>query len=402
MMRFITAGESHGPELTTIIEGLPAGLPINVEEINHELAKRQEGYGRGNRMKIETDTVEITSGVRYGVTLGSPVTLIVKNRDNKNWKSVMGVEPNDDPKSRLRRAVHRPRPGHADLVGGIKYHHEDLRNVLERSSARETAMRVAIGAVAKQLLNALDIDLVAYVCELGGIKGQADITQLSLSEIRDLADKSSVKMVDATKEQEVIAKIDQTKRDGNTLGGVVEVIVEGLPEGLGSYTQFDKKLDGRLAQAIMSINAFKGVEIGDGFEVARRYGSEVMDEIAYDSDKGFYRLSNHLGGLEGGMTNGMPVIIRGVKKPIPTLYRPLQSVDIYTKENYEANIERSDTTAVPAASVVAQAVVATELAQAILEKFPHDSFIELQEAVNAYRAYSKNPDMWIKEDEIND
>lgn len=402
MMRFITAGESHGPELTTIIEGLPAGLPINVEEINHELAKRQEGYGRGNRMKIETDTVEITSGVRYGVTLGSPVTLIVKNRDNKNWKSVMGVEPNDDPKSRLRRAVHRPRPGHADLVGGIKYHHEDLRNVLERSSARETAMRVAIGAVAKQLLNALDIDLVAYVCELGGIKGQADITQLSLSEIRDLADKSSVKMVDATKEQEVIAKIDQTKRDGNTLGGVVEVIAEGLPEGLGSYTQFDKKLDGRLAQAIMSINAFKGVEIGDGFEVARRYGSEVMDEIAYDSDKGFYRLSNHLGGLEGGMTNGMPVIIRGVKKPIPTLYRPLQSVDIYTKENYEANIERSDTTAVPAASVVAQAVVATELAQAILEKFPHDSFIELQEAVNAYRAYSKNPDMWIKEDEIND
>lgn len=402
MMRFITAGESHGPELTTIIDGLPAGLPINVEEINHELAKRQEGYGRGNRMKIETDTVEITSGVRYGVTLGSPVTLIVKNRDNKNWKSVMGVEPNDDPKSRLRRAVHRPRPGHADLVGGIKYHHEDLRNVLERSSARETAMRVAIGAVAKQLLNALDIDLVAYVCELGGIKGQADITQLSLSEIRDLADKSPVKMVDATKEQEVIAKIDQTKRDGNTLGGVVEVIAEGLPEGLGSYTQFDKKLDGRLAQAIMSINAFKGVEIGDGFEVARRYGSEVMDEIAYDSDKGFYRLSNHLGGLEGGMTNGMPIIIRGVKKPIPTLYRPLQSVDIYTKENYEANIERSDTTAVPAASVVAQAVVATELAQAILEKFPHDSFIELQEAVNAYRAYSKNPDMWIKEDEIHD
>lgn len=402
MMRFITAGESHGPELTTIIDGLPAGLPINVEEINHELAKRQEGYGRGNRMKIETDTVEITSGVRYGVTLGSPVTLIVKNRDNKNWKSVMGVDPNDDPKSRLRRAVHRPRPGHADLVGGIKYHHEDLRNVLERSSARETAMRVAIGAVAKQLLNALDIDLVAYVCELGGIKGQADITQLSLSEIRDLADKSPVKMVDATKEQEVIAKIDQTKRDGNTLGGVVEVIAEGLPEGLGSYTQFDKKLDGRLAQAIMSINAFKGVEIGDGFEVARRYGSEVMDEIAYDSDKGFYRLSNHLGGLEGGMTNGMPIIIRGVKKPIPTLYRPLQSVDIYTKENYEANIERSDTTAVPAASVVAQAVVATELAQAILEKFPHDSFIELQEAVNAYRAYSKNPDMWIKEDEIHD
>lgn len=401
MMRFITAGESHGPELTTIIEGLPAGLPIDVDGINHELAKRQEGYGRGNRMKIETDTVEITSGVRYGKTLGSPITMVVANRDNKNWKSVMSIEPNDDPKSRKRRAVHRPRPGHADLVGGIKYHHEDLRNVLERSSARETAMRVAIGAVAKQLLNALNIDIVAYVCEIGGIQGQADTTKLSLSDIRDLADKSPVKMVDSTQEQAVIEKIDQTKRDGNTLGGVVEVIAEGLPAGLGSYTQFDKKLDGRLAQAMMSINAFKGVEIGDGFEVGRRYGSEVMDEIAYTPEKGFYRLSNHLGGLEGGMTNGMPIIIRGVKKPIPTLYRPLQSVDIYTKENYEANIERSDTTAVPAASVVAQAVIATELVQAILEKFPHDSFIELQRAVKSYREYSKNPEMWESEEEIN-
>lgn len=401
MMRFITAGESHGPELTTIIEGLPAGLPIDVDGINHELAKRQEGYGRGNRMKIETDTVEITSGVRYGKTLGSPITMVVANRDNKNWKSVMSIEPNDDPKSRKRRAVHRPRPGHADLVGGIKYHHEDLRNVLERSSARETAMRVAIGAVAKQLLNALNIDIVAYVCEIGGIQGQADTTKLSLSDIRDLADKSPVKMVDSTQEQAVIEKIDQTKRDGNTLGGVVEVIAEGLPAGLGSYTQFDKKLDGRLAQAMMSINAFKGVEIGDGFEVGRRYGSEVMDEITYTPEKGFYRLSNHLGGLEGGMTNGMPIIIRGVKKPIPTLYRPLQSVDIYTKENYEANIERSDTTAVPAASVVAQAVIATELVQAILEKFPHDSFIELQDAVKSYREYSKNPEMWESEEEIN-
>lgn len=401
MMRFITAGESHGPELTTIIEGLPAGLPIDVDGINHELAKRQEGYGRGNRMKIETDTVEITSGVRYGKTLGSPITMVVANRDNKNWKSVMSIEPNDDPKSRKRRAVHRPRPGHADLVGGIKYHHEDLRNVLERSSARETAMRVAIGAVAKQLLNALNIDIVAYVCEIGGIQGQADTTKLSLSDIRDLADKSPVKMVDSTQEQAVIEKIDQTKRDGNTLGGVVEVIAEGLPAGLGSYTQFDKKLDGRLAQAMMSINAFKGVEIGDGFEVGRRYGSEVMDEITYTPEKGFYRLSNHLGGLEGGMTNGMPIIIRGVKKPIPTLYRPLQSVDIYTKENYEANIERSDTTAVPAASVVAQAVIATELVQAILEKFPHDSFIELQDAVKSYRKYSKNPEMWESVGGIN-
>lgn len=395
MMRFITAGESHGPVLTTIIEGLPAGLPIDIDSINEELAKRQEGYGRGNRMKIETDTVEITSGVRYGKTLGSPLTMVVANRDNKNWKSVMGIEPNPDPKSRLRRAVHRPRPGHADLVGGIKYHHEDLRNVLERSSARETTMRVAIGAIAKQLLNLLGIEIVSYVREIGGIQGQADVSQISLKALQDLADQSVVKMVDASKEQEVIEKIDTTKLEGNTLGGVVEVIADGLPIGLGSYTQFDKKLDGRLAQAMMSINAFKGVEIGDGFEIGRRFGSEVMDEIAYTAEDGFYRLSNHLGGFEGGMTNGMPVVIRGVKKPIPTLYKPLQSVDIYTKENYEANIERSDTTAVPAASVVAKAVIATELAQAILEKFPHDSFDDLQQAVNDYREYTKNPAMWM-------
>lgn len=395
-MRFITAGESHGPCLTTIIEGLPAGIPIDVNIINEELAKRQEGYGRGNRMKIETDTVEITSGVRYGKTLGSPITMVVTNRDNKNWKSVMGIEPNDDPKSRLRRAVHRPRPGHADLVGGIKYHHEDLRNVLERSSARETTMRVAIGAIAKQILNLLDVEIISYVREIGGIQGQADVSKFSLKELQTIADESIIKMVDASVEKDVIEKIDATKLEGNTLGGVVEVIAEGLPVGLGSYAQFDKKLDGRLAQAMMSINAFKGVEIGDGFEMGRRYGSEVMDEIGYTPEEGFFRLSNHLGGFEGGMTNGMPVIIRGVKKPIPTLYKPLQSVDIYTKENYEANIERSDTTAVPAASVVAKAVIATELTQAILEKFPSDSFDELVKSVKEYREYCKNPTMWQK------
>lgn len=396
MMRFITAGESHGPSLTTIIEGLPAGIPIDVNVINEELAKRQEGYGRGNRMKIETDTVEITSGVRYGKTLGSPLTMVVTNRDNKNWKSVMGIEPNDDPKSRLRRAVHRPRPGHADLVGGIKYHHEDLRNVLERSSARETTMRVAIGAIAKQILKLLDVEIIAYVREIGGIQGQADVSKYSLKELQAIADKSIIKMVDTSVEKDVVEKIDATKLEGNTLGGVVEVIAEGLPMGLGSYAQFDKKLDGRLAQAMMSINAFKGVEIGDGFEMGRRYGSEVMDEIGYTPEEGFFRLSNHLGGFEGGMTNGMPVIIRGVKKPIPTLYKPLQSVDIYTKENYEANIERSDTTAVPAASVVAKAVIATELTQAILEKFPNDSFDELVKSVKEYRKYCKNPTMWQK------
>lgn len=393
MLRFITAGESHGPALTTIIEGLPAGVPIDIEEINKQLAKRQEGYGRGNRMKIETDKIEITSGVRHGKTLGSPVTLTVINDDFKNWQDIMAHKAVDEKIAKMR-TVHRPRPGHADLVGGIKYHHYDLRNVLERSSARETTLRVAIGAIAKTLLNHLDIEIASYVTEIGNISGEVDAATLTLTEIQARADKSPVKMIDPAKEQEVIAKIDETKKAGNTLGGIVEVIADGLPIGLGSYTQWDKKLDARLAQAMMSINAFKAVEIGDGMELGRHPGSEVMDEIGYDEERGFYRLSNHLGGFEGGMTNGMPVIIRGVKKPIPTLYKPLQSVDIYSKENYAASIERSDTTAVPAASVIAMAVVATELVQAILEKFPNDSFAELQAAVKAYREYSKNPDIW--------
>ena len=398
MLRFITAGESHGPVLTTIIEGLPAGLPVSVEKINQMLARRQGGYGRGNRMKIETDQIQLTSGVRHGLTLGSPVTMSLPNKDFKNWQSVMGIEPVEDPRAKLRRAVHRPRPGHADLVGGLKYHHEDLRNVLERSSARETAMRVALGSVASQLLEGLGVEVAAYVREIGGIVGEAPVGDLSLSALRERVATSPVMMVDAEKEAAVIAKIDETKKAGNTLGGVVEVIATGLPIGLGSYTQWDKKLDGRLVQALVSINAFKGAEIGDGFELARRFGSEVMDEIAYQPERGFYRLSNHLGGIEGGMTNGMPVIVRGVKKPIPTLYRPLQSVDIYTKEPYDASIERSDTTAVPAASVVAEAVVALELAQAVLEKFPHDSYGELVAAVAAHREYSKNPDMWQQVD----
>ena len=394
MLRFITAGESHGPMLTTIIEGLPAGMPISVETINAAMARRQGGYGRGNRMKIETDQIQVTSGVRHGLTLGSPVTISLANKDFKNWQSVMGIEPLDDERAKLRRAVHRPRPGHADLVGGIKYHHEDLRNVLERSSARETAMRVALGSVASQLLAGLDVEVAAYVREIGGIVAEADVSEMSLSDLRELVAASPVMMADAVQETAVLAKIDETKKAGNTLGGVVEVIATGLPIGLGSYTQWDKKLDARLAQAVVSINAFKGVEIGDGFELARRFGSEVMDEIAYSPERGFYRLSNHLGGIEGGMTNGMPVIVRGVKKPIPTLYRPLQSVDIYTKETYDASIERSDTTAVPAASVVAEAVVALELAQAVLEKFPHDSYGELIHSVASHREYSKNPDMW--------
>ncbi|MEG2708190.1 MAG: chorismate synthase, partial [Vagococcus sp.] len=329
-MRYLTAGESHGPELTTIIDGLPAGIPISVEQINQDLKRRQGGYGRGGRMLIETDTVEITSGIRHGKTLGSPITLIVKNDDFKNWETVMGIEPVDERAKKMRR-LSKPRPGHADLVGGIKYDHDDLRNVLERSSARETAMRVAVGSICKQLLAALEIDVASHVLEIGGVRGNIP-DNMTVKEIQERAEQSVVRCVDEAIEEEMKAKIDQTKADKNTIGGVVEVVVGGVPIGLGSHTQWDAKLDGKIAQAIVSINAFKGVEFGVGFEAARLYGSEVMDEIIWSKEAGYTRTSNNLGGFEGGMTNGMPVVVRGVMKPIPTLYKPLQSVDIDTKE----------------------------------------------------------------------
>ena len=387
-MRYITAGESHGPELTAIIEGLPAGMPLSAEDINTELARRQTGYGRGGRMLIETDRVRITSGVRHGKTLGSPVTLVVENKDFKNWTKVMGLEPVTEKEAKMRR-VARPRPGHADLVGGMKYHHSDLRNVLERSSARETTMRVAIGAIAKKLLAELAIDVAGHVVNLGGI--EATIPDgLSVAQVREQSEASDVRVVDPTVEQPIRALIDQTKKNGDTIGGVVEVLVGGVPAGLGSYVQWDKKLDAKIAQAVVSINAFKGVEFGVGFEAANLPGSKVMDEILWEEQKGYTRRTNHLGGFEGGMTNGEVLIVRGVMKPIPTLYKPLQSVDIDTKEPYKASVERSDSTAVPAASVVCESVVATVVANELLEKFPSDSFEELKEAVLAYRTYLKN------------
>lgn len=386
-MRYMTSGESHGPQLTAIIEGLPAGMPISIEEINHELKRRQGGYGRGGRMLIETDTIEITSGIRHGQTLGSPVTLVVNNDDFKNWESVMGVEDVPDKMKKMRR-VSKPRPGHADLVGGIKYGHRDLRNVLERSSARETTMRVAIGAICKQLLSHIDIDVVGHVLEIGGVKGYVP-ENMSIQEIKRLAESSEVRCVDLTTEKAMKEKIDETKKAGNTIGGVVEVIVGGVPIGLGSYNQWDSKLDGKIAQAIVSINAFKGVEFGMGFEVARQLGSEVMDEIIWDKSTGYTRKSNHLGGFEGGMTNGMPLVIRGVMKPIPTLYKPLESVDIDTKEIYKASVERSDSSAVPAACVIAEAMVAIEVAKAILDKFDHDSFERLVVEIKNYRKYTR-------------
>lgn len=382
-MRYLTAGESHGSQMTAIIEGIPAGLTISVGQINQELARRQGGYGRGGRMKIEKDRVQFTSGIRHGKTLGSPITMIVENRDWKNWQTVMSVEPVSEKNEQLRR-VKKPRPGHADLVGGMKYQHHDLRNVLERSSARETTMRVAIGALSKQILAALDIEIASHVAVFGGIKAEVPLT-LSVAEIKEKTAVSEVNMVDLTIEDQVKTLIDETKQAGDTLGGIVEVRVENVPAGLGSYVQWDKKLDGKLAQAMLSINAFKGVEFGIGFEAAFRLGSEVMDEITWEQPTGYQRTSNHLGGFEGGMTNGEQIIVRGVMKPIPTLYKPLMSVDIDTKEPYKASVERSDSTAVPAAAVVAEHVIATTLAVEILDHFPADNLIELKKAVKMHR-----------------
>ncbi|MDR1567218.1 MAG: chorismate synthase [Streptococcaceae bacterium] len=386
-MRFFTAGESHGSELTAIIEGLPAGLAISADDINQELARRQTGYGRGGRMLIEKDKVRITSGVRHGLTLGSPLTLVVENKDWKNWTEIMSSEPVSEKVKKMRRLT-KPRPGHADLVGGIKYRFSDLRNVLERSSARETTMRVAIGAVAKQILSEVGMTVAGHVINLGGIA--ADVPDyLSVAEIKAISDNSELRVVDSSVEVAMKDLIDQTKQAGDTIGGIVEVRVDNVPVGLGSYTQWDQKLDGKLAQAVVSINAFKGVEFGVGFEAGKLKGSEVMDEILWEKEAGYTRQTNKLGGFEGGMTNGMPIIVRGVMKPIPTLYKPLMSVDIDTKAPFKASVERSDATAVPAASVVLEAVVATELAQAILTKFSSDNLEELIEAVHQHAAYVK-------------
>ncbi|MDT2012344.1 chorismate synthase [Carnobacterium divergens] len=387
-MRYLTAGESHGPELTAIIEGLPAGMPLLKEDIDKELKRRQQGYGRGGRMKIEKDQARITAGIRHGRTMGSPVSLAVENKDWKHWETVMSIEPIDEKKVGMRR-VSKPRPGHADLVGGMKYGHRDLRNVLERSSARETTVRVAVGAIAKKLLHELGIEVVGHVLEIGGVRAEIG-KSYTTAEIKELSENSPVRCLDKEVEQQMMTKIDEAKKAGDTIGGVVEVVVGGVPAGLGSYVQWDKKLDAKIARAIVSINAFKGAEFGVGFEAARRPGSQVMDAIEWDEKTGYTRTTNNLGGFEGGMTNGMPIVVRGVMKPIPTLYKPLPSVDIDSKETFKADIERSDSCAVPAASVVAEAVVAWEVAEALLDKFDGDSFERLKEELAEYREYIKN------------
>lgn len=365
-LRYLTAGETHGPQLTAIIEGLPSNLTLDFEELNFQLHRRQKGYGRGRRMQIEKDTAQIVGGVRHGYTTGAPVALVVENKDWTHWKNIMNIEPIPGSDEEKRR-VNRPRPGHADLNGGLKYNHTDLRNVLERSSARETAARVACGAVARQLLAAFGVKVAGQVIRIGEIEAPAN--DLPIDELIERTEQSSVRVVDKETEQKMEAYIDQIKEEGDSIGGIVECIVEGLPIGLGSYVQSDRKLDGAIAGAVMSINAFKGVEIGIGFEAGKLRGSQVHDEIMYEASKGYYRASNRLGGFEGGMTNGMPVVVRGVMKPIPTLYKPLQSVDIDTKEPFTAQVERSDACAVPAACVVLESVVAWEVAKAFLDKF---------------------------------
>ncbi|HWP57127.1 MAG TPA: chorismate synthase [Candidatus Acidoferrales bacterium] len=397
MLRYFTAGESHGPCLTVIIDGVPAGFPIDIEKINHDLWRRQQGYGRGGRMLIEKDEVQVRSGIRWGETLGSPVAFGIENRDWKNWTKKMSPFPEDRDES---IAVTKPRPGHADLAGVFKYHHSDIRNVLERASARDTVSRTAVGSFCKQLLSPFGIRVLGYIRSIGGIEAAMD--GLSYEEIFARADQSPVRVADPEAQEKIIAQIEDCKKKGDTLGGIFEIVALGLPPGLGSHTQWDRKLDGRLAQALMSVQAIKGVEIGLGFEMARRRGSEVHDEIFFDPQKmiagrtprvvptGFYRGSNNSGGTEGGMSNGSPLVVRVAMKPISTLMSPLQSVDMRSKQAADASVERSDVCSAPAAAVVGEAVVAFELARAFLEKFGGDSLTEIRRNYEGYLEQIKN------------
>jgi chorismate synthase len=380
-VRYLTAGETHGPQLTAIIEGFPSNVTIDFEKVNFQLGRRQKGHGRGRRMQIEKDTASIVGGVRHGKTTGAPIALVVENNDWKHWTSVMNIEPIEGSDESKRR-VNRPRPGHADLNGGLKYNQKDLRNILERSSARETTMRVATGAVARQLLEAFGIKVAVQVIRIGDVEVQRQ--DLPIDELIRITEESPVRVVDKEAEARMIAAIDAAKDDGDTLGGIVECIIEGVPVGLGSHVQWDRKLDGRIAQAVLSIQAFKGCEIGIGFEAAKLRGSKVHDEIMHNEEQGFYRASNRAGGFEGGMTTGEPIVVRGVMKPISTLYKALQSVDIDTKEPFTAQVERSDTCAVPAAGVIMENIVAWEVANAFLDKFGGDSLEEIRSNYNSY------------------
>jgi chorismate synthase len=384
-IRFLTAGESHGRGLVCIIEGLPANLELSLEYINRELERRQRGYGRGGRMKIEKDKVQILSGVRFGKTLGGPIALFIENKDWENWKGKMAVE-GERPETAV--PFTRPRPGHADLAGGIKYNQRDLRNILERASARETACRVALGAVCKRFLEELGVFVGSYVVSIGPVS--PPIEEQDLIKRYQLAEQSELRFPDPSKDKDFVELINRAKEMGESLGGVFEVFAVGVPPGLGSHVHWDRKLDGRIAQAMMSIQAIKGVEIGLGFEAAKRFGSEVHDEIGYREGEGYFRYSNNLGGLEGGITNGMPIIVRCAMKPIPTLTKPLRSVDVLTKEEVSAGKERTDVVAVPAASVVGESALALVLADAFLEKLGGDFMEEIKERYRIYLEHVKS------------
>jgi len=377
--RFTTAGESHGRGLTAILEGIPAGLPVTAERVNVELKRRMGGYGRGARMKIESDQIEWVAGVRAGETLGSPIAMLVWNRDWEHWQDVMAPEADADGSER-RRQVTRPRPGHADLTGVLKYDRRDARDILERASARETVARVACGAVCKMLLEQFGVEVGSHVAELGGVIAKLPVPLPS--PLNQAADASVVRCLDPAAEQEIVRRIDAAKAAGDTLGGVVEVLALGVPVGLGSHVSWDRKLDGRLARALMSIPAVKGVELGLGFEAARRKGSEVHDEIL----PGFDRATNRAGGTEGGMTTGEPLVLRVAMKPISTLMSPLRTVDLKTGGPAQAQSERSDVTAVPAMGVIAEAMVALVLAEAMLEKFGGDALGEMKRNFEGYQA----------------
>jgi chorismate synthase len=387
MLRFLTAGESHGPELVATVEGAPAGFEIDLARINYDLARRQKGYGRGGRMAIERDEVRVVAGIRFGRTMGSPVTFIVENRDFKNWEKRMSVDPGDRGET---KPVTRPRPGHADLAGVLKYNLDDIRDVLERASARETTARVAIGSFAKQFIDPFGISVLGYVVSIGGTEAKVP-PEMSIEDLRRVTEDSQVRVADPAAEHGIIAAIDECKKAGDTLGGVVEVIASGLPVGLGSHVQWDRKLDGRIAHALMSLQAVKGVEFGMGFGAARVPGSELHDEIGYDrEERRFTRHSNNSGGTEGGMTTGEPLRVRVAFKPLSTLMRPLRSADIKTKAEAAGAIERSDVCAIPAAAVIAENAVAFELANAFLEKFAGDSLVEITRNYRGYLEQVRN------------
>lgn len=380
-LRYLTSGESHGKGLLTILEGLPAGLEISEDYINQQLRRRQQGYGRGGRMEIETDTVEIMSGVRFGKTLGSPVGMLIRNKDWENWTKKMSVEAIKEEIEKLTV----PRPGHADFAGAVKYSHDDIRNIIERSSARETAIRTAAGSAARRLLETFNITIASHIIQIGEIRGNIDLSAVDIQGLNKESDKSPVRCIDKNAEPEMMKAIDAAKEKGDSIGGVAEIIACGLPIGLGSHVHWDRRLDGKIAHAMMAIPAMKGVEIGLGFRATSKPGADVHDEIYYDEDrrdtltKGFYRKTNNAGGIEGGMTNGEPVVVRIGMKPIPTLTIPLNSVDMVTKGEEKALKERSDTCAVPAAGVVAEAVLALVLADTFLEKYGNDSIDEMRE-----------------------